>query len=63
MRSINLKSIYLILATVIVAIIIGISAQTETVKANDDICDTWDAQEGICHGPPTNCLCAIIVEG
>lgn len=58
-----IKSILLFVLPIIIAITVGLSVQTEPVKANDDICDTWDDYYGYCHGAATNCFCAIIIEG
>jgi hypothetical protein len=62
MRPINLKSIYLILTTIIIAIIIGVSAQTETAVAENEICDRWYPEYETCFGMPVNCFCPIIIE-
>jgi len=63
MKSINLKSIYYVLATAFVAVIIGISAQTETAVAENEICDRWYPEYETCFGMPVNCFFPITIVG
>jgi hypothetical protein len=62
MKKRKIRSVLLAILPLIAFLVIGLSTQYETAKADDEICDTWDDWAKICHGQATNCFCAIIVE-
>jgi hypothetical protein len=61
----NNKSKILISSIIILVFILAGSLffQTNDVKANDEICDTFSEISQECLGIPTNCFCPIDIPG
>jgi hypothetical protein len=59
----TIKTILLSVVALFAVVIFAMTYETEQVKANDQICDTWSDISKECLGNPVNCLCEIEVPG